>query len=120
MTTFKFPVSPDHIRTFKDPTLPKTRIIHALVHVENLPADIPLEPDPRVPKVKGPVTKRITNSLNTNDGRFLTSQSSSKSGRRDCGRSAECVRRCAIPLAVERAVEDPIDLPESGAYPSVS
>jgi len=70
MTTFKFPVSPDHIRTFKDPTLPKTRIIHALVHVENLPADIPLEPDPRVPKVKGPVTKRITNSLNTNDGRF--------------------------------------------------
>lgn len=70
MATFKFPVSPDHIRTFKDPTLSKIRIVHALVHVGDLPADIPLEPDPRVPKVKGPVTKRITTSLNSNDGRF--------------------------------------------------
>jgi hypothetical protein len=70
MTTFTFPVSPDHIRTFKDPTLPKIRIVHALVHVDELPADIPLEPDPRVPKVKGPITKRITTSLESNDGRF--------------------------------------------------
>src|SRR2546425_692258 len=70
MVTFKFPVSPDYIRTFKDPALPKIRIVHALVQVENLPADIPLEPDPRVPKVKGPITKRITGSLNSNDGRF--------------------------------------------------
>src|SRR6266404_765881 len=70
MVTFKFPVSPDHIRTFKDPTQKKIRIVHALVGVHELPVSIPLEPDPRVPKIKGPVTKRITNSLNTNDGRF--------------------------------------------------
>src|ERR1043166_1461283 len=70
MATFKFPVSPDRIRTFKDPTLPKIRIVHALVQVIDLPADIPLDPDPRVPKVKGPITKRITGSLQSNDGRF--------------------------------------------------
>lgn len=70
MSTFKIPVSSDYVRTFKDPNQKKIRIIHALVNVSDLPEDIPLEPDPRVPKVKGAITKRIKDSLRTNDGRF--------------------------------------------------
>jgi hypothetical protein len=40
------------------------------VNVSDLPENIPLDPDPRVPKVKGLITKRISNSLRKNDGRF--------------------------------------------------
>jgi hypothetical protein len=36
----------------------------------DLPENIPLDPDPRVPKVKSNVTKKISNSLKTDDGRF--------------------------------------------------
>jgi hypothetical protein len=64
------PVSADHIRTIKDPNRPQIRVVHALARVTELPKDIPLEPDPRVPKVKGPVIKKIAGSLATNDGRF--------------------------------------------------
>lgn len=67
---FSIPVSTDHVRSFKDPNKNNIRIIHALIRVTDLPNDIPLEPDPRVPKVKGPVTKRIFDSLISNDGRF--------------------------------------------------
>lgn len=70
MSIFRIPVSSDHVRTFKDPNHPKIRIVHALVNVSDLPENIPLDPDPRVPKVKGAITKRISNSLSTNDGRF--------------------------------------------------
>jgi hypothetical protein len=68
--TFTIPVTSDHIRTLKDPNRSQIRIVHALVQVSDLPRDIPLEPDPRVPKVKGPVIKKISESLRTNDGRF--------------------------------------------------
>jgi hypothetical protein len=68
--TFNIPVSSDHIRTLKDPNRSQIRIVHALAQVHDLPQDIPLEPDPRVPKVKGPVIKKISESLKTNDGRF--------------------------------------------------
>ncbi|HKC65054.1 MAG TPA: AIPR family protein, partial [Pyrinomonadaceae bacterium] len=67
---FKIPVSSDYVRTFKDPNHPKIRIVHALVNVSDLPENIPLDPDPRVPKVKGAITKRICDSLGTDDGRF--------------------------------------------------
>ncbi len=70
MVTFEFPVSPDHIRTFKDPTQRKIRIVHALVAVDDLPLNIPLDPDPRVPRVKGPITTTIKRSVASNDGRF--------------------------------------------------
>lgn len=70
MSTFRIPASSDRVRTFKDPNQPKIRIVHALVNVADLPENIPLDPDPRVPKVKGAITKRISNSLRTNDGRF--------------------------------------------------
>ena len=46
------------------------RIVHALVAVGDLPKDIPLEPDPRVPKISGPIIGRISESPRSNDGRF--------------------------------------------------
>jgi AIPR protein len=69
--TYNIPISQDYVRSFKDPNKPKkVRILHGLVRVGDLPQDIPLDPDPRAPKIEGPVTKRIVNSLRTNDGRF--------------------------------------------------
>ena len=67
---YKFPVPPDSVRSFKDPHHPKIRIVHAIVNVTSLPDNIPLDPDPRTPKPKGPVAKRIVRSLRQNDGRF--------------------------------------------------
>ena len=67
---FHLPVSSEHVRTFKDPHRPKIRIVHALVAVGDLPKDIPLEPDPRVPKISGPIIRKISESLKSNDGRF--------------------------------------------------
>jgi hypothetical protein len=67
---FTITVPSDSVRSFKDPHQRKIRIVHALVNVASLPHDIPLEPDPRAPKPTGPVTKRISRSLNLNDGRF--------------------------------------------------
>lgn len=67
---FRISASADHVRSIKDPNTEKVRIIHALVHVSDLPLDIPLDPDPRRPKDKGAVPKRIITSLKTDDGRF--------------------------------------------------
>lgn len=67
---FQIAVSPDSVRTFKDPHRSQIRIVHALIPVLDLPNDIPLEPDPRVPKISGPVIRKISESLKTNDGRF--------------------------------------------------
>lgn len=67
---YKIAVPSDSVRSFKDPHHPKIRIVHALVNVMNLPLDIPLDPDPRIPKAEGKVTPRIEHSLRSNDGRF--------------------------------------------------
>jgi hypothetical protein len=67
---FRIPVAQELVRSFKDPHLPKTKIVHALVAVNDLPNNIPLDPDPRTPKPKGPIVKRISASLKSNDGRF--------------------------------------------------
>jgi hypothetical protein len=72
---FKIPVPSEFVRTVKDPTAKnpnskQTRIIHAYVNVNDLPHDLPLDPDPRSPKRTGNVPKRISESLVTNDGRF--------------------------------------------------
>lgn len=73
---FRIPVPSDFVRTVKDPTAKnpnskqQIRIIHAYVNVNDLPSDLPLDPDPRSPKLTGSVPKRIATSLVTNDGRF--------------------------------------------------
>jgi len=67
---YKIPASADHVRTIKDPNSEKIRIVHAFVNVNDLPQNIPLDPDPRAPKISGAVPKRIISSLLSNDGKF--------------------------------------------------
>ncbi len=64
------PIAQEQIRSFQDPNRPSIRILHALVRVLDWPDNVPLDPDPRVPKEKGPVVKRISASLGRGDGRF--------------------------------------------------
>lgn len=64
------PIRQEQIRSFEDPNRPKIRILHALIRVSDWPTSVPLDPDPRVPKEKGPVVKKISASLATCDGRF--------------------------------------------------
>ncbi len=64
------PVTQEHIRSFQDPNRTKIRIQHALVRVLDWPDNVPIDPDPRVPKERGPVVKRIASFLMTGDGRF--------------------------------------------------
>ena len=68
--TLNIPVSQELLRTFKDPNHPNIRILHGLIQVNQWPDNVPLDPDPRVPKVSGPIVKKISSSLRTNDGRF--------------------------------------------------
>jgi hypothetical protein len=67
---FRISAPAEHVRSIKDPNDEKVRIAHAIVNVNDLPHDIPLDPDPRRPKDKGAVPKRIISSLRTGDGRF--------------------------------------------------
>jgi hypothetical protein len=67
---FRIPASAEHVRSIKDPNNEHVRIAHAIVNINDLPQDIPLDPDPRRPKDKGAVPKRIISSLKTDDGRF--------------------------------------------------
>src|ERR1039458_3770287 len=64
------PALAEQTRSLKDPNNKKIRIVHAFVNVNDLPFDIPLDPDPRVPKITGQVPKRIVTSLESNDGKF--------------------------------------------------
>jgi hypothetical protein len=64
------PISQEQIRSFQDPNRSSIRILHALVRVLDWPDNVPLDPDPRVPKEKGPVVKKISASLRSCDGRF--------------------------------------------------
>jgi hypothetical protein len=68
--TLTIPITQEQIRSFQDPNRSAIRIIHALVRVLDWPDNVPLDPDPRVPKEKGPVVKKISASLRTSDGRF--------------------------------------------------
>jgi hypothetical protein len=67
---YSIPVPSDSVRTFKDPNNSKIRLIHAYADVRTLPKNLPLDSDPRRPKEKGEVPKRILSSLQTLDGRF--------------------------------------------------
>ena len=64
------PMSQEQIRSVQDPNRKAIRILHALVRVLDWPENVPLDPDPRVPKERGPVVKKICASLRTGDGRF--------------------------------------------------
>jgi hypothetical protein len=66
----RIPLTQEQIRSFVDPNRPNIKIVHALIRVLDWPDNIPLDPDPRVPKEKGPVVKKIAASLGTCDGRF--------------------------------------------------
>lgn len=61
---------PDRVRTIPNPNAPDSKTVYALVKVDDVPADLPLDPDPRVPKPTNPVAKKITASLGSWDGRF--------------------------------------------------
>lgn len=57
-------------RSIEDPTLEGCRILHAYPRVIDLVDDIPLTPDPRRPKEKSLIWRKIEKSVKTNDGRF--------------------------------------------------
>lgn len=65
----QIPVHPDHIRALKSPHDPKVRTQYAYVALADMPRDLPLSPNPRVPK-PNEVIRRIKNSLESNDGLF--------------------------------------------------
>lgn len=64
-----FPVGQEHIRSITDPQVDGAKTFYALVRATDLPT-LPLDPDPRVPKIKGPVVRRISDSLASNRGNF--------------------------------------------------
>lgn len=63
------PVGTECIRSITDPVVPGARTIYALVKANDLP-QLPLDPDPRIPKVEAKTTKRIRDSLASNRGDF--------------------------------------------------
>ena len=67
---YRIPALAERTRSLKDPNNEKIRIVHAFVNINDLPLDIPLDPDPRAPKITGAVPKRIVASLVSNDGKF--------------------------------------------------
>jgi AIPR protein len=67
---FKIPVFAEYLRSIKDPNNDKIRIVHSLINVNDLPGNIPIDPDPRRPRMTGQVPKRIVESLKSDDGKF--------------------------------------------------
>lgn len=65
----RIPVSPDNIRALKSPNDPKVKTQYAYVALADVPTDLPLSPDPRVPKPND-VIRRVKASLESNDGLF--------------------------------------------------
>lgn len=63
------PVNPDNIRSIKSPHDPKVKTQYAYVALADVPRDLPLSPNPRVPK-PNEVIKRVEHSLRSNDGTF--------------------------------------------------
>jgi hypothetical protein len=82
---FRIPASTEHVRSIPDPNHDKIRIVHALVNVNDLPHDIPLDPDPRAPKITGAVPKKIVQSLESNDGIFHLKNRGITISAKECG-----------------------------------
>lgn len=65
----EIPVHPDNIRALKSTHDPKVKTQYAYVALADVPADLPLSPNPRVPKPND-VIRRVKTSLESNDGVF--------------------------------------------------
>lgn len=63
------PVGTECIRSITDPVVPNAKTVYALVKASDLP-ELPLDPDPRIPKVDAKTTRRIRDSLASNRGDF--------------------------------------------------
>ncbi len=63
------PVLPENIRSLKSPHDTKVKTQYAYVALADVPQDLPLSPNPRVPKPND-VLRRVTTSLESNDGTF--------------------------------------------------
>jgi len=71
MQQFFIPVAPEHIRSFRDPNDPTIGLHRAMVRVQNLPTDLPLDPNPRPEQnLNQGVARAIAKSLNKRDGTF--------------------------------------------------
>jgi len=65
----QIPVQPDHIRALKSPHDQKVKTQYAYVALADIPRNLPLSPNPRVPK-PNEVIRRVKSSLESNDGLF--------------------------------------------------
>ncbi len=63
------PVLPENIRSLKSPHDPRVKTQYAYVALADVPPDLPLSPNPRVPKPND-VIRRVQTSLQSNDGTF--------------------------------------------------
>lgn len=71
MQQFSVPVAPDNIRSFRDPIDPTIGFHRAVVRVQNIPTDLPLDPNPRPEQnLNQAVARAIAKSLNKRDGKF--------------------------------------------------
>ena len=66
---YQLPVQPEHIRVLRSPNFEGIRTAYAYIALLDFPTDLPLSPDPRVPKPNA-VVRRIKDSLKSNDGLF--------------------------------------------------
>ena len=67
--TYTISISPEHLRVLKSPNVEEIRTAYAYVPLLEFPTNLPLSPDPRVPKPNA-VVRRIKDSLKSNDGLF--------------------------------------------------
>src|SRR5688500_10364757 len=65
----QIPVRPENIRAFKSPHDPSVRTQYAYVALADVPDDLPLSPNPRVPKPND-VIRRVKVSLESDHGTF--------------------------------------------------
>ncbi|MFZ4509290.1 MAG: AIPR family protein [Fimbriimonas sp.] len=65
----QIPVQPENIRALKSTHDPKVKTQYAYVALADVPDDLPLSPNPRVPKPND-VIRRVKSSLESNDGIF--------------------------------------------------
>ncbi|NPV46350.1 MAG: hypothetical protein HPY69_05310 [Armatimonadetes bacterium] len=63
-------VPSDSVRSIPDPFTRGSKTYYVLLSVRDVPHDLDMGPDPRIPKPKTPVVKRIQESLRRWDGRF--------------------------------------------------
>lgn len=65
----RLPVSAEYIRSLKSPHDPSVRTLYVYIALADVPQDLPLSPNPRVPK-PNEVIRRVKESLEGNSGIF--------------------------------------------------